>query len=190
MNERFNRKLIWIFIAGLLTLTGTGLEEVRAADGDQTAIGVVSKSGRGSFILRTEAGKEKTFNTGRGTKYEPANFRAREGDKVQVTFYDKAHRDRTIQAVSKLKLLKLNPNFKEPANPAMGTIKEAGRRAFNIYIPEIKKSWKFEIARGWKKTPKDWTPAADEKVKVTYKKVPSRWSGGVVYQIKTLEKVE
>jgi hypothetical protein len=189
MVRGFNRKFIWIFVAGLLVLVGTGLDEVHASASDQTVTGVVSKGGRGSFILRTKAGENNTFNTGRETKYEPADFRAREGDEVQVTFYDKDFRSRTIQAVSHLKLIKINPNFKEPPNPAVGTIREAGRRTFNIYIPEIKKAWKFEIARGWKSIPKGWTPAADDKVKVTYKKVPSRWSGAPVYQIKTLEKM-
>ncbi|MEN8135219.1 MAG: hypothetical protein ABFS18_06745 [Thermodesulfobacteriota bacterium] len=189
MVKGFNRKLILLFAAVLLVLISGGLGEVFAAAGDQTVTGKVVKGGFGRFVLSTGAGENKTFNTGRGTKYEPADFRAREGDKVRVTYYDKDSRGKTIQAVSHLKLIKANPNFKEPPNPAVGTIKEAGRRAFSIYIPETKKALKFEVARGWKSIPKGWRPAADDKVKVTYKKVPSRFTGGIVYQIKTLEKM-
>jgi len=188
MVRGFNGKFILFIVAGLLVIGGGTLDKTSASAGDQTVTGVVSKTGFGKFVLKTKGG-DKTFNTGRGTKYEPADFRAREGDKVKVTYYDKDLRGKTIQAVSLLKLIKANPNFKEPANPAEGTIKEAGRRNFLIYIPKIKKAWKFEIARGWKKIPKDWTPAADDKVKVTYKKVPSRFTGNIIYQIKTFEKM-
>jgi hypothetical protein len=184
-----NRKLILLFTVGLLLLASAVSGEVLASAGDRTVTGKVVKGGFGSFVLRTGAGKTETFNTGRITKYEPADFRAREGDKVRVTYHNKDLRGKTIQAVSHLKLIQANPNFKEPPNPAVGTIKEAGRRAFSIYIPEIKKALKFEVARGWKLIPRSWTPAADDKVKVSYKKVPSRFTGGIVYQIKTLEKM-
>ena len=160
-----------------------------ASAGDQIATGVIAKTGFGKIILHI-GGKEVQFNTGRGTSFEPEDFRPREGDKVKVTYYDKEHRGRTIQAVNKLELIKANPNFKEPPNPSVGTIKEAGRRAYNVYIPEIKKSWKFEMVRGAKIIPEGWRPAADEKVKVTCKKVPSRFTGGVVYKIKSFEKLD
>ena len=189
MVRGFMSKFILLFAACLLVFATAGFDEVQASAGDKTVTGVVAKGGFGKFILRTKAGKEATFNTGRGTKYEPADFRAREGDEVEVTYYDKDHRGRTIQAVSRLKLIKANPNFKEPANPAVGTIKEAGRRMYDVYIPEIKKSWKFEISRGWKAIPKGWKPAADDKVKITYRKVASRFTGNIVYQIKTMEKM-
>lgn len=189
MVRGFSRKFIWFFVASLLVFPGTGLDEVRASAGDKTVTGVVEKGGFGKFILRAKSGEQATYNTGRGTKYEPENFRVHEGDTVEVTYYDKDHRGKTIQAVSLLKLIKANPDFKEPSNPAVGTIKEAGRRNFLVYIPEIKKAWKFEIARGWKTIPKGWKPAADDKVKVTYKGVPSRFTGGMVYQIKTMEKM-
>jgi hypothetical protein len=72
----------------------------------------------------------------------------------------------------------------------VGTIKEAGRRAFDVYVPEIKKTWNFEMARGAQVIPKGWKPAADEKVKIAYKAVPSRFTGGYVYQIVSIEKLE
>ncbi|MBU0483032.1 MAG: hypothetical protein KKB30_00785 [Proteobacteria bacterium] len=189
MVKGYKRKFIWLFVAALLVFVGVGVEQVRASAGDQTVTGVVTQGGFGKFVLRTEAGKDETFNTGRETKYEPEDFRAREGDEVQVTYYDKEARGRTIQAVSLLKLVKANPDIKEPGNPAEGIIKEAGRRAFNIYIPDIDRTLNFEIARGWKSIPKGWTPAMDDKVSVTYKKVPSRFSGAIIYQIQTLEQL-
>ncbi len=188
MVREFNRYFILFFVAGLLAFGSAGLDQARASAGDQSASGVVKKTGFGSFVLKTKGGN-KTFNTGRGTKYEPADFRPREGDKVEVNYYDKDHRGKTIQAVSLLKLIKANPNFKEPANPAEGTVKEAGRKNILVYIPKIKKAWKFEFARGMKRIPKKWKPAADDKVRVTYKKVPSRFTGNIIYQIKTLEKM-
>ncbi len=189
MGNGFSSKLILLFAVWLLVFTPAGPGEAFASAGDQTVSGEVVKGGFGSFVLRTRTGNNKTFNTGRLTKYEPVEFRPRQGDKVQVTYYNKDLRGRTIQAVSHLKLIKANPNFMEPPNPAVGTIKEAGRRGFYIYIAKIKKAWKFEVARGWEAIPKGWTPAVDDKVKVTYKKVPARFTAGVVYQIKTLEKM-
>ena len=182
------RYLAWAFVIGAFMVFGPFVGQGLASEGDQTATGVISKTGFGKIIMNT-GGKEAQFNTGRETKYEPSDFRPREGDKVKVTYYDKDHRGRTIRAVKNLELIKANPNFKEPPNPATGTIKEAGRRAYNVYIPAIKKSWKFEMARGAKIIPKGWRPAADEKVKISYKRVPSRFTGGVVYQIKTMEKM-
>lgn len=189
MTGKFNVNSIFILIAGLLLLAGTGFNQALAGAGDQTATGVITEAGAGSFTLRTEDGAKEAFNTGRETSYEPSDFRPREGDKVQVTYYPKEVWGRTVQAVSDLKLIKANPNFKEPPNPAVGTIKEAGRRAYSIYIPAIGTAWKFEIARGWEKIPQDWTPAAEDKVKVSYEKVPSRFTGKHVYQIKTMEKM-
>jgi hypothetical protein len=189
MTKMFRRYLLGLFVVvGLMAFAG-GADQASASAGDLTATGVIAKTGFGKIILRTD-GKEVQFNTGRGTSFEPADFRPREGDKVKVTYYDKEHRGKTIQAVNKLELIKANPNFKEPPNPAVGTIKEAGRRAFDVYIPEIKKTWKFEMARGAKIIPKGWKPAADEKVKISYKRVPSRFTGGVVYQIKSFEKLD
>ncbi|MCK4837987.1 MAG: hypothetical protein KAS94_04240, partial [Desulfobulbaceae bacterium] len=144
-----NRKLILLFTVGLLLFAPVGSGEIFAAAGDQIVTGKVVKGGFGRFVLRTRTGN-KTFNTGRITKYEPADFRARAGDKVQVTYFNKDLLGKTIQAVSHLKLIKANPDLKEPANPAFGTIKEAGRRAFYIYISKNEKAWKFEVARGWK----------------------------------------
>ena len=181
--------LAWAFVIGAFMVFVPCVGQGFAAEGDKTATGVIAKTGFGKIILKI-GGKEVQFNTGRETKYKPSDFRPRGGDKVKVTYYDKDHRGSTIQAVKNLELIKANPNFKEPSNPTNGTIKEAGRRALNIYIPEIKNSWKFEYVRGWKAIPKGWKPAVDDKVKVNYKKVPSRFTGAIVYQIKSLEKLD
>ena len=112
-------------------------------------------------------------------------FRPLKGDKVAATYYDKQFGKRTIQAVGRLKLI--SPLRSEgPPNPATGTIKEAGLRAYIIYVADIKKAWTFEVTRGWKRIPRNWTPAASDRVKVTYRKVPSRFTGKTVYQIMTL----
>lgn len=184
----FQRKSLWFLVVGLLVFGAAGFNEVRAAAGDRIVIGVVTESGRGSFVLRTPTGEFRTFNTGRETKYQPADFRVREGDQVEVTFYNKDFRGRIIQAVSHLKLIRLNPDFREPPNPAFGTIREAGHRAFDIYIPAINLAWKFEVARVLNTIPPGWTPLPGDEVIVAYDKVPSRWSGAPVYVIKTMTK--
>ncbi len=189
MTKMFGRYLLGLFVVVGIMIFAGGADQAWASDGDQTATGVIVNTGFGKFILRT-GGKEVQFNTGRVTSFEPADFRPREGDKVKVTYFDKEHLGRTILAVNKLELIKANPNFKEPPNPSTGTIKEAGRRAYDVYIPEIKKSWKFEMARGVKITPRGWRPAVDEKVKISYKRVPSRFTGKYVYQIKSIEKLD
>jgi hypothetical protein len=186
---KLKRYLLWVIVIGAFVFSAHYVDRGFAAEGDKTATGVIAQTGFGKFIMSI-GGKEAQFNTGRGTSYQPGDFRPREGDKVKVTYYDKDHRGKTIQAVKTLELIKANPNFKEPSNPAVGTIKEAGRRAYNVYIPELKKSWKFELARGWKSIPKGWKPAVDDKVKVTYKKVPSRFTGAIIYQVKSFEKLD
>ncbi|MFO7605259.1 MAG: hypothetical protein R6W72_03005 [Desulfurivibrionaceae bacterium] len=188
MAKIYGGKFIWLLVAALLVFTGPGVGETRAEAGDRTVSGVIAEDGFGRFILRSDAGKSMTFNTGRATEYQPDDFRPHKGDKVKVTYYDMEARGKTVQAVSLLKLIKANPNFKEPPNPATGTIKEAGRRAFDIHIPAIDKAWKFEVARGWKTIPKGWKPAAGDKVKVSYNRVPSRFTSSYVYQLETMEK--
>lgn len=190
MNNKFKRLSMLLLMFVLIVLPATSPDLILAAAGDQTLTGMVAKSGRGSIILGTSGGKEERLNLGRETAYEPADYRPMDGDKVKVTYYDKDHRGKMIKAVTMVELIKANPDFKEPPNPATGTIKEAGRRAFNVYIPELKKGWTFEIARGWKSIPKGWKPAADDKVKVTWERVASRFGSGYVYTIKTLEKIE
>ncbi len=180
----------YFFIAGLLLSFGVGADEVAAGAGDETVTGVVTKGGFGSFILRSKDGTETTYNTGRATIYQPGDFRPREGDRVKISYYPKDHRGRTILAVSTAELIAANPNIKEPGNPVTGIIKETGRRAFNVYIPEIKKVLKFEKARGTKIIPQGWKPAPDEKVRISHKRVPSRFGRGYVYTIQTFEKIE
>jgi len=210
MSERLNTIYALLGIACLAMCINAGAQGIDPQTGDQIVTGVVTQVGFGKFYLQEKPKEEPkkkpgqeaakpapkppvvtwTLHTGRGTRYEPDNYRPCRGDEVVAYFYDKQHLRRTIQAVSRLKMLKPDPNLMGPPNPAIGTIKEAGFRAFNVYVPEIKKAHKFEIARGWRKIPRRWDPMAGDRVQVTYKKVASRFTGNVVYQIVTMEKLE
>ncbi len=190
MTKKTRKLWSCFFLISLIGAFGLGTSQAGAESPHKTITGTVAQGGFNRFILRTPDGTETTYNTGRETVYHPADYREQEGDKVKVTFYPKEHRGRTILAVSRLELITANPNVKKLSNPATGTITEVGRRAFNIHIPEVKKVVNFEKKRGMKILPTGWNPTVDEKVKISYEKVPARFGRGYVYIINTFEKIE
>ncbi|MBU0729402.1 MAG: hypothetical protein KKE17_03545 [Proteobacteria bacterium] len=165
---------------------------VLADESESTKTGVVKETGLTGFILVATGETDGIkYNPGRETVYDPADYRPQTGDTVTVNFYKKAMRDgRTILAVSDLKLVKKDPNRKELSNPATGTITEVGRKRIEFEFPETGQIIAMDKKRGMQSVPDGWVPSPGEKVNVTYEQVPSRFTGGMVYVITAIEKVQ
>jgi hypothetical protein len=85
--------------------------------------------------------------------------------------------------------VKKDPNRKELANPAEGTVREVTRRAVRIDFPAAGQEIVMDFKRGMEFSPKGWKPAVGDKVKVHYDKVPSRFTGGIVHVMSRIEKM-
>ena len=98
--------------------------------------GVITQQGFGYIIVKNSSGAEIKLNTGRETKYEPANYRSEVGDKITADYYEKVSRDgrSSILAVKKITFVKVDPYHKVLQSPATGTIERAGRKWFQISI--------------------------------------------------------
>ena len=153
--------------------------------------GVITKQGFGSIIVKDSSGIEIKLNTGRETNYEPADYRCEVGDKITANYYKKFSRDgrSSLLAVKKITLIKLDPNRKVLQSPATGTIEKAGRKWFQVSIPAVNKTMKFERIRGTKTSPDGWIPKDGQKVIIDFEKKPARWGKNYVYVIKSMKLV-
>lgn len=90
--------------------------------------GTVVKQSRGSFILRDNAGAERTFRTGQLTQYIPENYRSLEGDRVKVSYKEIWESSGLAKlAVLQLQSLAVAPQNRPLENPLTGTIVGVGR---------------------------------------------------------------
>jgi hypothetical protein len=154
--------------------------------------GVITQQGFGSIIVKDSSGTEIKLNTGRETNYEPADYRCEVGDTITADYYEKLSRDRlsSLLAVKKITLVKVDPNRKVLQSPATGTIEKAGRKWFQVSIPAVNKTIKFERIRGTKTSPSGWIPKDGQKVVIDFEKKPARWGKNYVYVIKSMELVQ
>ena len=154
--------------------------------------GVITQQGFGHIIVKDSSGIEIKLNTGRETNYQPSNYRCEVGDKITADYYEKASRDglSSLLAVKKITLVKVDPNRKVLQSPATGTIEKAGRKWFQVSIPAVNKTMKFERIRGTKTSPRGWVPADGQKVVIDFEKKPARWGKSYVYVIKSMKLVQ
>ena len=154
--------------------------------------GVITKQGFGSIIVKDSSGIEIKLNTGRETNYEPADYRCEIGDTITANYYKKVSRDglSSLLAVKKITLVKADPNRKVLKSPATGTIEKAGRRCFQVSIPAVNKTIRFERIRGTKTSPDGWIPRDGQKVVIDFEKKPARWGRNYVYVIKSMKLVQ
>lgn len=154
--------------------------------------GVITKQGFGSIIVKNSSGTEIKLNTGRETNYEPADYRCEIGDTITANYYKKVSRDglSSLLAVKKITLVKADPNRKVLKSPATGTIEKTGRRCFQVSIPAVNKTIRFERIRGTKTSPDGWIPRDGQKVVIDFEKKPARWGRNYVYVIKSMKLVQ
>ena len=158
---------------------------------DSVITGVITKQGFGYIIVKDSSGIEIKLNTGRETNYEPADYRCEMGDTITANYYKKVSRDgrSSLLAVKKITLVKADPNRKVLQSPATGTIEKAGRKWFQVSIPAVNKTMKFERIRGTKISPDGWIPRDGQKVVIDFEKKPARWGKNYVYVIKSMKLV-
>jgi hypothetical protein len=154
--------------------------------------GVIIQQGFGYIIVKDSSGTEIKLNTGRETNYQPADYRCEVGDKITADYYEKASRDglSSLLAVKKITLVKVDPNRKVLQSPATGMIEKAGRKWFQVSIPAVNQTIKFERIRGTKTSPGGWIPKDGQKVVIDFEKRPARWGKSYVYVIKSMELVQ
>ena len=168
-----------IALTGLLLFLTFGL-----AFANETVTGVIEKSGFSGVII-----DGIKYNTGRETKYEPEDYRPFAGDKVTLTYYQKAMRNgNNILAVSNLTLVKKDPKRKELESPAQGVIQEIGRKKIRFEFPKTNQVISMEMNRKTVRAPEGWHPSVGDKVIVTFKNVKARFGNRFVAIIEKMEK--
>jgi len=178
-----------VLVSAVLFLVFVQIGLLQAAESTKT--GVVLESGYSGVVLKSPGDSGVKYNTGRETRYTPADYRPVKGDKITVEFYPKQLANgQEILAVSALTLVKMDPNRKELTSPAVGTIMEVGRRSIRIDFPEVGQNISMDKKRGMTVVPGGWQPAAGDKVRVTYDKVRARFTSGMVYVMSKMEKMD
>jgi hypothetical protein len=170
---------IMAFLVTVILLSGP------VVNAEQSVTGLVQEAGFSGPVI-----DGVKYNTGRETSYTPDDYRPVKGDTVTLTYYNKTMPNgQEGLAVSSLTLVKKDPNRKELANPAEGTVREVTRRAVRIDFPAAGQEIVMDFKRGMEFSPKGWKPAVGDKVKVHYDKVPSRFTGGIVHVMSRIEKM-
>jgi len=188
MAGRFGRQAVWLGMALLLVALQVGQSRAE----EMSVTGVVLESGFSGVVLRPQGkGEGIKYNTGRETRYSPADYNPVAGDTVKLTYYKKMLKNgEDILAVSTLTLVKMDPNRKELTSPAIGTVVEIGRKNIRFDFPATGERLSMERKRGMDLVPAGYEPALGDKVKVSYEKVRSRFGGGIVFVMDRMEKVK
>ncbi len=186
MKGEFGRQAVLSVAVLLLFLVLVG--QLRA---EETRTGVVLESGYSGVVLQSPDDPNGIkYNTGRETSYSPADYRPVKGDIITLAYYQKQlPNGQDVLAVSSLKLVKMDPNRKELTSPAEGSIIEIGRKSIRIDFPENGQNISMDRKRGMQVVPGGWEPVMGDKVRVDYEKVKSRFTGGIVFVISRIEKI-
>lgn len=173
-----------------------------AARGAKEVSGVVVKQSRGSFVLRTDDGREATYRTGEMTQYLPVEFRSQEADRVRVAYRDVLERSgRTKFEVLQLEALEIAERNRQLPNPIVGPIVllgpgsmkysrliavryAEGAEPLSIFIP-IDFAATFE--GGKQVTIDDWDKLVGREVAVTAERVPILRGNAMHYVAKRLD---
>ncbi len=179
-------------LAGALLLF-MGLAQVVFATDSVT--GLVVESGMSAVVLQGADGTTTRYNFGVETAYIPSDYRPGSGDTVTLEYYAKTLRNGdNVLAVAKLTMVSKDPNRKDLESPALGTIREVGKKSLRIDIPSVGQVVSMDLGRNMTKVPADWKPAVGDKVKVNFNKVKSSFGviglTNLVNVISILEKTE
>ncbi len=156
----------------------------------ETVSGLIVEDGVGSLRIKADDGRELHLFMKRGMTYDPADYRAYQGDRVEVTFEQVASR-RTGEekpAMTRIKLLKLDPANAELTSPQEGVVKEIGKRAVKVLVTSRDKVFTFEMARGTPAVPNAIQPKEGERVVVVFDRVPGRFGNYYAYQLHGFQK--
>ncbi|MDT8317059.1 MAG: hypothetical protein RQ824_03575 [bacterium] len=158
----------------------------------ETVTGLVTESSFSGIVLKAKGEKAGIkYNTGRETVYSPDGYRPMEGDTVTISYYHKARRGGgEILAVSSLTLVKKDPNRKELESPAVGVVREVGRKNIRFEFPTVGQTISMEMKRGMETSPAGYKPAVGDKVKVTFANVKARFGNRIVRVISKIEMIK
>jgi len=155
----------------------------------QSTGGTISEMGYGKFRLKENGGTERVYLVGKkDTSYEPADWRPSEGDKVDVSYFEKKGK----LVASNVKLVKLGPNSidpKEMISPMRVTVREVGKSGIIATVKGTKQA-KFTYAR--KRTefvPAGWQPQVGDVVEVDFEAEQARFTFNMAYVLKKITKV-
>ena len=187
MIQRFKSKAVLKGVVIFIVLAFS--QGLYAAD---TVTGLVVESGFSGIALKIKGKKTVVkYNTGRETIYSPDDYRPMTGDIVTISYYSKPQRGGgEILAVSSLTLVKKDPNRKELNSPAVGIVREVGRKSIRFEFPKVGQTVSLDMKRGMEKVPADWQPAVGDKVKVTFDNVKARFGSGIVKVMSKIEKIK
>lgn len=179
-------------LAGVLLLV-LGLAQVVFA-GDSVT-GLVVESGMSAVVLQGADGSTTKYNLGVETTYIPGDYRPGSGDTVTLVYYSKTLRNGdNVLAVSSLTMVNKDPNRKDLESPALGTIREVGKKSIRVDVTSVGQVVSMDMGRNMTKVPADWKPAVGDKVKVSFNKVKSSFGviglTNLVNVISILEKTE
>jgi hypothetical protein len=150
-------------------------------------VGNVVKQSRGSFVLRSDDGREQIYRTGEMTQYLPADYRSQQDDKVRVAYREVLERSGRIKyEVLQLEALAIPERNRQLPNPIVGRIVAIGPGGYNyarqiavryseaaeplaIYLPNLD----LVVLRGAQETfVSDWDSEIGREVSVTAKRIP------------------
>jgi hypothetical protein len=176
--NKYRSGVVALLVAVMLLVGSVAIAE-------QTVTGIVQEGGLSGLVIQGVK-----YNTGRETSFSPADYRPVKGDTVTLSYYSKTMPNgQEGLAVSSLELVKKDPNRKELTSPAVGEVTEVTRRAVRLNVPATGQEIVMDFKRGMEFSPRGWKPAVGDKVRVHYDKVPSRFTGGMVYVMSKLEKM-
>jgi hypothetical protein len=158
----------------------------------ETVTGLIVEDGVGSLRIKADDGRELHLYMKKGMDYEPSDYRAYQGDRVEVTFEPVVSR-RTGEekpGMTRVKLVKLDPANAELPSPQEGVVTEMGRRGAKVRVASRDKVFTFEYARGTPKVANAITPKEGDRVLVVFDRVPGRFGNYYAYQFHGFQAVK
>ncbi|MFC1523879.1 hypothetical protein ACFL6N_03725 [Thermodesulfobacteriota bacterium] len=153
--------------------------------------GIIKENNPQDFFLVDETGSEFHFHTGKQTRYVPNDYRSRKGDEVTVFYQVIAPEEgQEVLSVTQLEIIGPDMKRKEPRNPFVGKLVSLGEKTVEILLQDHPEPKTFGTSRRTVYHPEEWRPAAGDKVRINYVRIPSRWGNYYVYSILRFEKVE
>jgi len=169
-------------------------EDLAARDGKEIR-GVVSKQGRGTFLLAGQDGVENKYCTGEMTQYLPEDYRSQEGDSVRVVFTESWENTgklkRTVLQLEAVSIPEKNLARQEIAGEIVAVGRGSARHSRSISVKSPADAEALPIYIPFY-TPVDTMLTANrdlvgKKVKVNLRRIPIYRGNGYIYEAAAAE---
>lgn len=149
--SRFAGRVFLLLVS--LGIVSCGLPQYTAYDleakGAKEIQGVVSKEGRGTFLLTDSTGVENKYCTGQMTQYIPPDYRSQEGDTVRVAFSESIERSgktkRTVLQLESVAIPEKNKALPHISGEIVSTGRGSSRHSLSIVLRDIDGNDSFPI---------------------------------------------